>query len=368
VEAQVVIGRIVLVVLSVSMFTSRLAAIEDWPTAMTPDEVSERTNVHDGYVFHVLPLTTAPAARWKMNDVEVVLGVDEFPNRPPRLKVFMRRQPLLDALAIRDRLENAALSGDVDPGTLPNPEIARLLGSAFAQPAALLRASSDTVADPAMVVNAVTALLAAANTATADRLGPLLLAADRLASRVAMSERESDIGRRQRDQLAAYGLSFEWDELGRTWVYAHDLLSRLWTTTPRTSWGDEAFLALLSRGWDTHVACRDGSDRFRTVISNSEALLRANRETPLRTQVLLLLAQAYETWLSLSLASARDEYVDRRNYQSGAQQARQRAIANYDEVLRRDGRSDQADTARLALPRLRLGIDTGQRRFFCVYD
>ncbi len=55
-----VIGRIVLVVFSVSMFTFPFAAAEEWPNAMTPDEVSARTNVHDGYVFHVLPLTTAP--------------------------------------------------------------------------------------------------------------------------------------------------------------------------------------------------------------------------------------------------------------------------------------------------------------------
>ena len=183
-----------------------------------------------------------------------------------------------------------------------------------------------------------------------------------------MSDRESDEGRRQRDQLAAHGLSFEWDELGGTWVYTHDLLWRLWTTYPGTRWGEEAFLALLSRGWDTHVACRDGSDRFRLVIANSDAFLRANRETPLRAQVLLLLAQAYETWWSLSLASDRDEYADRRNYQSGALRARRNAIATYDELLQRYGRSQQADFARLALPRLSLGIDTGQRRFFCVYD
>jgi len=56
----VVVGRIVFVALSVSMFTSPFAAAEEWPNAMTPDEVSARTNVHDGYVFHVLPLTTVP--------------------------------------------------------------------------------------------------------------------------------------------------------------------------------------------------------------------------------------------------------------------------------------------------------------------
>jgi hypothetical protein len=143
------------------------------------------------------------AARWKTNDVEIVLGVDEFPNRPPRLKVFMRHQQLVETLAMRQRLENVALTGAVDPGTLPNPELARLLGPEFARPAALLRASPDETTDPAAVMTAVTGLLDTANTGATDRVGPWLLAADRLAARLAVMERESATGRRQRDQLAA---------------------------------------------------------------------------------------------------------------------------------------------------------------------
>ena len=57
-----------------------------------------------------------------------------------------------------------------------------------------------------------------------------------------------------------------------------------------------------------------------------------------------------------------------RNYQVGAASAAQKAITTYDEIVRRYPKSEQADYARLALPRLVLGIDTGQRRFFCVYD
>jgi len=47
-------------ILSVSTFASTFASAEDWPTAMTPEEVSARTNVHDGYMLQVLPLTSAP--------------------------------------------------------------------------------------------------------------------------------------------------------------------------------------------------------------------------------------------------------------------------------------------------------------------
>src|SRR5262249_16714170 len=132
------------------------------------------------------------SARWKTKDVEVVLGIDEFPDRPPRLKVFVRHQPLLDALAIHRRLEDDTLSGDVAPGTTSNPDLARLLGPEFTGPAALVRAAADTVADSLTLKNALTTLLDAVKTGSADRVGPVLLAADRLAGRLVMPERESD--------------------------------------------------------------------------------------------------------------------------------------------------------------------------------
>ena len=36
------------------------AALEDWPSEMTPKDVSARTNVHDGYMLRVEPLSVAP--------------------------------------------------------------------------------------------------------------------------------------------------------------------------------------------------------------------------------------------------------------------------------------------------------------------
>jgi hypothetical protein len=83
---------------------------------------------------------------------------------------------------------------------------------------------------------------------------------------------------------------------------------------------------------------------------------------------LLLLAQSYETWWSLSLAGDNDDYADRRKYQDGAADARRKAIEWYDRLLRLPNAEDRSAGARRALPRLKLGIDSMQRRFFCIYD
>ena len=307
-------------------------------------------------------------ARWRTSEVELVIGVDEFPNRPPHLNVFVRHGPLQEVLAIRRRLDNDAVSREAEPGTLSAVDLARQVQTEFPEAASLLTASPDRSADQAGLVKAITSLLDGVKTSSAERAGQLTWAAERLAGRLAMTERQSVVGDRQRAQLAAYSLTFEWDELGGGWAYAHDLLWKLWAIYPSTPWGQRAFATLLARGWDTRVGCPTGSDRFQDAIANGEAFLRANPRTPLRAQILLVLAQAYETWWSLSLASDRDDYADRRKYQVGALSARERAIRVYDELAQQYARSQEGDYARLALPRLHLGIDTGQRRFFCVYD
>jgi len=53
-------------------------------------------------------------------------------------------------------------------------------------------------------------------------------------------------------------------------------------------------------------------------------------------------------------------------YQEGAEAARQKAIALYEHFLQTAPQSDYAGYAKRVLPRIKLGIDTGQRRFYCV--
>jgi hypothetical protein len=302
--------------------------------------------------------------RWRTSKLEILLYVDLFRRDQPRLGLQARRRSLLDALAMQDRVVDVTQSRDASV----NAQLADGIRAAFPAAALLLGSLLQVSPDQRALRAAVLQLLDATSAGSPQRRAMLLVAADRLADLVTEAARQSPQWDEQRQRFADRGLHFEWAELDGGWIYPHDLLLRVWSDYGTTPWGEQAFLDLLSRGWTTHVACQDGSDQFRLVIEHGQSFLRAHPNTPLRSQILLFVAQAYETWWSLSLASANDDYADRRQYQDGASAARLKAVENYDELLRRGDAGDLQVYARLALPRLRLGVDTNQRRFFCVYD
>jgi len=196
----------------------------------------------------------------------------------------------------------------------------------------------------------------------------LLLAADQLAGYFGSEDDRAPEWEARRRALGAYGLTWEWSQLGASWVYGRDLLWRIWKEYPASPWGERAAVRLLDLGWDTSVGCRRGSDQFREVIREGEAFLTRRPASPARADVAFMVAQAYETWWSLSQASPEDGYASPARYQAGVATARQKAIALYNEVLSRAPASAEAAYARRVLPRLALGFATNQRRFFCVYD
>jgi hypothetical protein len=302
--------------------------------------------------------------RWRSNNLEILVYVDLFRPEQPRLGLQARRRPLLDALAMREHLFDVTQSREA----LLNAQLADGIRAEFPEAALLMGSLLQVSPDQTALRSAVLQLLDAPSASSPDRRALLLMAADRLADSVLETERQSPRWDEQRQRFANRGLHFEWAELDGGWIYPHDVLLRVWSEYGSTAWGEQAFLELLSRGWTTHVACQDGSDEFRAVIEHGESFLRERPNTPVRSQVVLLIAQAYETWWSLSLASSNDDYADRRMYQDGAMPARLKAIENYDELLQRRDAADLQVYARLALPRLRIGVDTNQRRFFCVYD
>ena len=120
--------------------------------------------------------------------------------------------------------------------------------------------------------------------------------------------------------------------------------------------------------------CSGGTDQFRTVIQRGQEVQEKHPSSPYLANVELTVAQAYETWWSLSQAHTGAEVsegeadVQPGNYKAGAEAARQKAIESYEHLLQSAPQSDEAAYARRVLPRLKLGIDTGQRRFYCSYD
>ena len=67
-------------------------------------------------------------------------------------------------------------------------------------------------------------------------------------------------------------------------------------------------------------------------------------------------------------ARAGDDYVEAAKYHAGAEAAQRKAISIYDEIAKLAPDRPEAAYARRRLPRLKLGIDTAQRAFYCIYD
>jgi hypothetical protein len=223
--------------------------------------------------------------------------------------------------------------------------------------------------------DALVGVLTTAKTSPPDRQPVLLLAADRLAWRLPwmMAQDKSQAANWQewRALLATLGATYEQSDASPaedSWVYTGSLLKRVWADYGETGWGERAFLLLLSHGWDTGVDCQGGSDQFRQVTQQGPPFLEKHPKSPYQIDVQLAVAQAYETWWSLSQAPTDEEDSDVRpqKYQEGAEAARQQSIARYEQLLQTSPQSDHAAYARRELPRLKLGIDTGQRRFYCT--
>ena len=171
-----------------------------------------------------------------------------------------------------------------------------------------------------------------------------------------------------RQQLARYGIVYTGPgHYSGDLEYDRHLLLRAWKEFPETAWGQRAFLMLqrLSCSLGARFGCR-GPDCFREVIRQGEEFLRRYPDTAFRREQLLHLAMAYETWWSLSQAapgdpSAEGALVDK----AGAEAARQKTLELYEELTRLAPDSAEAAYGRLRVTRLKLGLATGERTFFC---
>ena len=197
------------------------------------------------------------------------------------------------------------------------------------------------------------------------RLGSLLVM--RSVAHGAETLAEAPDANQVRRQLAAYGLRYTGmgHESGDL-EYDRGLLRRAWKEFPETPWGQRAFLTLQRLGClIPDSGCR-GPNCFRTVIEQGEKFLREYPETPFRKEQIYHLALAYETWWSLSQAEPGDETAEGAQIdKASAERARKKAIDLYEELTRMAPESPEARAGQLILPRLKLGLGTGERTFFC---
>ncbi|MGH9632951.1 MAG: hypothetical protein ACRD7E_32005 [Bryobacteraceae bacterium] len=208
------------------------------------------------------------------------------------------------------------------------------------------------------------AMLVAADDLTV-RLGGLLIA--RTVRNGGEIIAEAPGSGRVRAQLASYGVRYSGvGHYSGELEYDRSLLRRAWNEFPDTPWGQRAFLMRQRLSCSIPDFGCQGPNRFRTVIEKGERFLREYPDTSLRKEQVYHLALANETWWSLSQAepgdlSAQGAEVDK----VSGERARKRAIELYEELQRIAPGSPEARAGQLALPRLKLGLGTGERTFFC---
>jgi hypothetical protein len=250
-----------------------------------------------------------------------------------------------------------------------NKAVLRELGSAFPELHTVLAVQTTKSNDP-NYRSAVFQLLDAAEKMPADQRPAIFFAADLVAQEIWCAMEDKAVCDQLRNELARYQLSLQGAGLGGVFVYSHDLLWRLWRDYPATESGERAFVLLLDHGWDTSPTCEKGAEQFREVIRQGETFLRQRRSSPQRGAVTFLVAEAYATWWSLSKETRVDmsDYVDAKQYQNGAEDARIKAIAYFEQVVQLAPETKLGEYARQVLPALREREALDTYRFYCIYD
>ncbi len=194
------------------------------------------------------------------------------------------------------------------------------------------------------------------------------LAAEHLMCLGSYEERTAQCNELQK-HLGKYEIALENDELGGGLYYPNVLLWRIWKEYPKTGWGEQVFVLLLERGWDTSGVCKRGGEQTHEGIRQGESFLRERAKSRYRNDVTFLVAEAYASWWSMSAPSgAMADYVDPKQYEQGAEEARTKAIIYFEKILQDAPQTGLGEYAREVLPHLREQHVIDDPKFFCVYD
>lgn len=250
-----------------------------------------------------------------------------------------------------------------------NQTLLRELGPAFPELQTVLGVQTPKSNDP-RYRRVLFQLLDAAEKIPADKRPAIFLAADLVAQEISCAMEDKAECDELRNDLARYQVRLQGAGLGGVFVYSHDLLWRLWRDYAATDWGERAFVLLLDHGWDTSPTCEKGAEQFREVIRQGESFLEQRPGSAQRGVVTLLVGEAYATWWSLSKETRgeRSDYVDPKQYEKGAEDARIRAVGYFEQVAQLPPETKLGEYARQVVSALRDREALDTYRFYCVYD
>lgn len=165
--------------------------------------------------------------------------------------------------------------------------------------------------------------------------------------------------------LEKLGARFAYDEGSERYFYMLNWLQQAYELDPKGRAGELAFVALMSRGFDTSRNCTNGSDQFREVIRRGTAFLGERHNADIEARVHFSMGDAYRDIVALAAGLQGESYADPNNYKSEAPAARTKAIAEYHAGLGLDDKSEAALVAKQHLQSLDAGELPDRARFYC---
>ncbi|HYM77617.1 MAG TPA: hypothetical protein VE377_16715 [Candidatus Dormibacteraeota bacterium] len=168
----------------------------------------------------------------------------------------------------------------------------------------------------------------------------------------------------RRPELEKLGATFDFDELGDSYVYSSNWMKQARELDPESKVGQMATLIWLVHGGLGFVATQH--DFFRKVIADGEWLLTQNLDAPTAAQVHFIVGDAYSDIVTLA-GGGEPLYGEPATYQAEAGSARVKALEHYRAGLAVDGTSQTAKDAWLQAWKISAGMlpDT---RFVYLYD
>jgi hypothetical protein len=189
--------------------------------------------------------------------------------------------------------------------------------------------------------------------------GAFAIAAHELLAKLYIEGEAPPLARPPYAQLGKLGASCEYDGHGDSWdCAAPALVAAFMRQYPHARWSHLFYLEALG------AECEGAG--YAEVIKEGIPWLRRHPNSEFAPFLTAAIAAAYETRWSLSLASEDEEFVRASDYADGAAAAREQAIRWYDRLQQKYPESAEAKAAVLNSNQVKIGVDTGQRRFYCV--
>lgn len=178
-----------------------------------------------------------------------------------------------------------------------------------------------------------------------------------------------EAGKQARQELSKLGAEFNYDGIGKYFVYTRTWLKQAHEIDPEGPAGELAFRILMEMGFDTSGTCSGGREQFRKVIEQGELYLKKKHDLESTVAVERMVANAYRD--IVFIANGAEFFAQIDDYKlnpKAAIGARIKAIQYYRKALPKAKYTYETTIAWTEAWRMIAGLPPVQVRYFCLND